>query len=64
MMFGCGVTLLQNIASLSNIFAVLCHWISGNTNHHAIAMAEKVNYNKNKPRICIVNDCDKSGNES
>ena len=63
-MFGCGVTVLQNMASLSNIFAVLRHWIPGSTNRHTIAMTEKVNYNENKPRICIFNDCNNSGGES
>ena len=63
-MFGCGVTVLQNMASLSNIFVVLRHWIPGSTNHHTIAMTEKANYNKNKPRICIFNDCNNSGGES
>ena len=63
-MFGCGVTVLQNMASSSNIFAVLYHWIPGSTNRHTIAMAEKVHYNENKPRICIFNDSDNSGCES
>ena len=63
-MFGCGVTVLQNMASSSKIFAVLCHWISGSNNCHTIAMAEKVNYNENKPGICIFNECDNSGGES
>ena len=58
MMFGCGVTVLQNMASLSNIFVVLRHWIPGSTNRHTIAMTEKVNYNENKLRICIFNDFD------
>ena len=64
MMFGCGVTVQQNIAGLSNIIVVLHHWILGSTNRHTIAMTEKVNYNKNKPRIFMFNDCDKSGGES
>ena len=55
---------MQNMASLSNIFAVLCHWIYGSTNCRTIAMAEKVNYNENKPKICIFNDCDNSDGES
>ena len=63
-MFGCGVTVLQNMASSSNIFAVLHHWIPGSTNRHTIAMAEKVNYNENKLRICIFNDYHNSGGES
>ena len=63
-MFGYGVTVLQNMASLSNVFAVLRHWISGSTRRHTIAMTEKVNYNENKPRICIFNDCNNSGGES
>ena len=56
--------ILQNMASSNNIFEILCHWIPRVTNHHTIAMAEKVNYNKNKPRICIFNDCDNSVGES
>ena len=52
------------MASLSSIVVVLHHWIHGSTNHHTIAVAEKVNYNENKPRICIFNDCDNSGGES
>ena len=66
-MFGSGVTVLQNMASLSNIFAILRHWIPGSTNRHTIAMTEKVNYNENKPRICIFNifnDCNNGGGES
>ena len=59
-MCGCGVTVLQNTASLSGLVVVLHHWINGSTNRHTIAMAEKVNYNKNKPRIYILNDCDSS----
>ena len=45
-MFGCGVTVLQNMVSSSNIFAVLCHWIPGSINRHTIAMAEKANCDK------------------
>ena len=63
-MFGCGVTVLQNIAHSFNIFAVLCHCIPVSTNCHTIGMAERVNYNENKPRICFFNDCDNSGGES
>ena len=64
-MFGCGVTLLHNMASLSNIFAILRHGQPEVLTVTQIAMAEKVNYNKNKPRICIFNnDCDNSGGES
>ena len=63
-MFGSGVTVLQNMASSSNIFAILRHWIPGSTNHHTIAMTEKVNYSKNKPRICVFNDCNNGGGES
>ena len=63
-MLGCGATVLQNMASLSNIFAALCHWIPGSTNRHTIAMAEKINYNENKLRICIFNDCDNSVGKS
>ena len=63
-MFGCGVNVLQNMASSSNIFVVLRHWIHRSNNRHTIAMAEKVNYNENKLRICIFNDCDNSGGES
>ena len=48
----------------SSIFAVLRHWIPRSTNHHTIAMAEKVNYNENKLTICIFNDCDNSVGES
>ena len=53
-MFGCGVTVLQNMASSSNIFVVLHYWIPGSTNRHTIAMTENVNYNENKSRICIL----------
>ena len=63
-MFGCGVTVLQNMASSSNIFVVLRHLIPRSTNRHTIAMTEKVHYNENKPRICIFNDCNNSGGES
>ena len=63
-MLGCGVTVLHNMASLSNIFAVLHHWIPGSTNRHTIAMTEKVNYNDNKQRICIFSDYNSSGCES
>ena len=63
-MFSCGVTVQQNMASLSNIFAVLRHWIPGSTNRHTTAMAKKVNGNKNKPRICTFSDCNNSGSES
>ena len=52
------------MANLSNIVVVLRHWIHESTNRHTSAMAEKVNYNKNKPRICIFNDCDNIGGES
>ena len=55
-MFGCGVTVLQNMASLSSTVAVVHHWIPGFINCHTIAMAEEVNYNENKPRIYIFND--------
>ena len=48
------------MASLNSIVVVLHESI----NCHTIAMAEKVNYNENKPRICIFNDCDSSGGES
>ena len=61
-MFGRGVIVLQNMASLSSIVVVLRYWIPGS--RHTIAMAEKVNYNENKARICIFNDCDNSGGES
>ena len=63
-MFGCGVTVLKKMASSSNIFADLRHWIPGSINCHTIAMVEKVSYNKNNPRICIFNDCDNSVSES
>ena len=53
-----------NIASSSNIFMVLRHWIPRSTNPHTIAMAEKANYNENKLRVCVFNDCDHSGSES
>ena len=48
-MFGCGVSILQNMAGSSNIFVVLCHWITGG---------------KTEPRIFIFNDCNNSGGES
>ena len=47
----------------SIIFAVLHHWVPGNTNCHAIAMAEKANCNKKKPGICDFN-YDNNGGES
>ena len=56
MMFGCGVIVLQNIVSSSKIFMVLDHWTSGSTNHHTVAMAEKVNYNEKKLRILVCNN--------
>ena len=59
-MFSCGVTVLQNMVSSSNIFAVLHHWIPGSINHHTMAMAGKANYTKN---MCL-NDCDNNGVES
>ena len=52
------------MASLSKILVVLHHWIPGSTNHYTVVMAEKVNYNKNKLRICIINDCDNNVGES
>ena len=52
------------MASLSNISAVLHHWIPRNTTRHTIVMAEKVKYNESKSKICIFNDCDNSGGES
>ena len=54
----------NNMACSSNIFAVLRHWIPRSTNCHSIAMAEKVNYSKNKLRICIFNDWNNSSDES
>ena len=63
-MFGSGVTVLQNMASSSNIFAILSHWIPGSTNRHTITMTEKVNYNEKKLRICYFNtfnDCNNGG---
>ena len=63
-LFGCGVTVLQNMASLSKILVVLHHWIPGSTNHYTVVMAEKVNHNNNKLRICIINDCDNNVGES
>ena len=35
-MFSCGVTVLQNMASLSNIFVVLRYWIPGSTSCHTM----------------------------
>ena len=64
-MFGCGVTVLQNMANLSKRFVV--YFIGSPkvlTNRYTIAMAEKVNCNENNLRICIFNDCDNSGSES
>ena len=63
-MFEYGGTVLKNMASLSNIFAILHHWIPNSINCHTIAMVEKVNYNENNPKICIFNDCDNSVSES
>ena len=56
MMFGCGVTVLQNMVSSNKIFMVLGHWTSGSTNHHTVAMVEKVNYSEKKLRIPVCND--------
>ena len=64
MMFGCGSTNLQNVTSLRSLFAVLNHWIPESTNHHKITMAEKLDYYKIKPRICIFIDYDYSGDTS
>ena len=63
-MYACGATVLQNMVSSSNIFAVLRYWIPGSTNRHTIAMAEKAYCNDKKSRICIVNDYDNDGSES
>ena len=63
-MFGCGVTVLQNMVSSSNMFAVLRHWIPGGTNRHTIAMAEKANCNEKKSRICVFDDYNNNGGES
>ena len=64
-MFGCGVTILQNIASSSIIFVVLRHWIPGSTNCHTIAaMAGKTNCNEKKSRISVFNDYVNNGGES
>ena len=52
------------MASLSKILVVLHDWIPGSTNCYTVVMAEKVNYNKNKLRICIINDCDNNVGES
>ena len=45
-MFGCRVTVLQNMVCSNNILAVLRHWIPRSTNCLTIAIAEKANYNK------------------
>ena len=50
--------------SNANYGNTLRHWIPGSTNRHTIAMAEKVNYNKNKLKMCIFNDYNNSGSES
>ena len=63
-MFGYGVTVLQNMVSSSNMFAVLHHWIPGSTNRHTIAMAEKANCNEKKSRICVFDDYNNNGSES
>ena len=47
---------LQNIMSSHQLFAVLHHWIPGNTNHHTITTAR--NYNEKKLRISVYNDYD------
>ena len=62
-MFGCEVTVLQNIISLSNIFAVLRYWIPESINH-TIAVAEKANCNGKKSRFCVFNDYNNNGGES
>ena len=65
-MFGCGVTVLQNVVSSSNIlnFAVLRHWIPRSINRHTIAMAEKANCDKKKSRIYVFNNYNNNGGES
>ena len=52
-MFGCAVTVLQNMASSSNIFLILHQWIPGSTKWHTIAIANTVSYNEKKSRICV-----------
>ena len=47
-----------------NIFAVLRHWTPGSTNRHTIAMAEKVNCNEKRSRICVFDDYNNNGGES
>ena len=64
---GCGVTVLQNMASSIKQHNYLWFYIIGSPevpNRHTVAMAEKVKYNKNKLRICIFNYCNNSGSES
>ena len=63
-MFGCGVTVLQNMVSSSNVFAVLHHWIPVSINHHTIAVAEKANCDEKKSRICVFNNYNNNGGES
>ena len=64
MIFGCGVTVLQNMVSSSEHICGLRHWIPGSTNCHTIAMAEKANCNEKKSRFCVFNDYNNNGGES
>ena len=52
------------MASSSNIFAVLHHWIPGSTNCHTIGMAEKINCSEKKSRICVFDDYNNNAGES
>ena len=52
-MFGCGVTVLQNMVSSSNMIAILRHWIPGSINRHTIAVVEKANCNEKVENLCF-----------
>ena len=60
-MFGCGVTVLQNMVSSSDIFAVLHHLIPGNT----LGSAIQLQWQKRQivPTIDVFNDYDNNGSE-
>ena len=53
-MFGCGVTVWQNMESSSNIFAGLHHQIPRSTSCHTISMTEKVRISRESVSSMIV----------
>ena len=61
--FGVPIGPMVHRSGLSNILAVLRHWIPASTNHHTIATAEKTNCNE-KSLESVSNDYDNNGGES